>query len=93
MFIGTLKIQLIADWCHSLKEKRMVVNKIIDNCRHRFNISISEFEDLDMHNSIILGIALVSNNKIHAESSIQKILNYIEDLTEAIVANYFIEII
>ncbi|MDT8716368.1 DUF503 domain-containing protein [Clostridium sp. 19966] len=93
MFIGTLKIHLIAEWCHSLKEKRMIVNKIIDNSRHKFNISIGEIEDLDMHNSIILGVALVSNSKRHAESSIQNVLNYIETLTEAVIVDSFIEIL
>lgn len=85
MIIGTAKIHLYANWVHSLKEKRMVVKSIIDKVKHRYNVSISEVDNQDFHQTITLGIACVSNDSKHAESMIQGVLNYIENNTDAIV--------
>ena len=93
MIIATGKIKLLADWCHSLKEKRMVVNSIIDKVSNKFNVSISEVEDLDLHNSIILGIASVSNSSSHGQSVIQSVINHIENITEAYIVDIETEII
>lgn len=87
MIIATAKIKLKADWCHSLKEKRMVVNKIIDKVSNKFNVSISEIEDLDLHNSIVLGVASVSNSTSYGDSVIQKVINYIENISDAYITH------
>lgn len=93
MIIGTAKVYLYADWVHSLKEKRMIVQSIIDKVRQRYNASIAEVEDLDLHQSIVLGIACVSNSAKHSNSCIQKVVEYIEENTEAVVQNIEIEIL
>ncbi|MDF2890357.1 MAG: hypothetical protein K0R80_724 [Clostridia bacterium] len=93
MIIGTGKIYLYASWVHSLKEKRMVVKSVIDKVKHRFNVSIAEIENLDMHQSIVIGIACVSNSTKHANSSIQNVIEYIEQNTDAVLENIEIEIL
>jgi uncharacterized protein YlxP (DUF503 family) len=93
MIIGTARIYLYASWVHSLKEKRMVVKSIIDKVKHRYNVSIAEIENHDMHQSIVLGIACVSNSTSHADSSIQDVLNYIEQVTDAVVQDIQTEIL
>ncbi|MGI5997760.1 MAG: DUF503 domain-containing protein [Lutispora sp.] len=93
MIIGTAKIYLYANWVHSLKEKRMIVRSIIDKVRHKYNASIAEVEDLDLHQSIVLGIACVSNSTKHSNSCIQNVIQYIEQNTEAVVQNIEIEIL
>lgn len=85
LIIGTAKIYLFANWVHSLKEKRMIVKSIVDKTKHKFNVSIAEIEDQDLHQSIIIGIACVSTNKRHADSQIQNVINFIEDNTDAMV--------
>ncbi|KZL91233.1 DUF503 domain-containing protein [Clostridium magnum] len=85
MIIGTAKIYLFANWVHSLKEKRMIVKSIVDKTKHKFNVSIAEIEDQDLHQSIVIGIACVSTNKRHADSQIQNVINFIEDNTDAMV--------
>lgn len=85
LIIGTAKIYLFANWVHSLKEKRMIVKSIVDKTKHKFNVSIAEIEDQDLHQSIVIGIACVSTNKRHADSQIQNVINFIEDNTDAMV--------
>lgn len=85
MIIGTAKLYLFANWVHSLKEKRMVIKSIIGKVKHKFNVSIAEIEDQDLHQSIVIGLACVSNDKRHADSTIQSVINFIEDNTEAVL--------
>lgn len=93
MIIGTGRIYLQANWVHSLKEKRMIVKSIIDRTKNKYNISIAEIEDQDIHQSIVIGIACVSNDTRHANSIIQNVIQYIEDNTEAVVLDSDIEIL
>lgn len=93
MIIGTAKVHLIANWVHSLKEKRMIVQSITTKVRNKFNVSIGEVEDQDVHQSIVLGIAYVSNDTRHVNSVIQNVLDYIESNTEAVVEEENIEIL
>ncbi|APQ98702.1 DUF503 domain-containing protein [Clostridium botulinum] len=93
MIIGTAKIYLYANWVHSLKEKRMIAKSVISKTKNKFNVSIAEVEMQDMHQSIVIGIACVSNSTKQADSIIQNVVNYIEGNTEAIVQNIETEII
>jgi uncharacterized protein YlxP (DUF503 family) len=93
LIIGTGKIYMYASWVHSLKEKRMVVKSIKDKVKHRFNISIAEVENLDMHQSIVIGIACVSNSSKHANSCIQNVIEYIEQNTDAVIENIELEVL
>jgi uncharacterized protein YlxP (DUF503 family) len=93
LIIGTAKIYLFANWVHSLKEKRSIIKSIISKVKHRFNVSIAEIENQDLHQSIVIGVACISTDKKHADSTIQNVLNYIEENTEAVVENIQTEVI
>lgn len=92
MIIGTGKVSLKADWCHSLKEKRMIVRSIVEKSKNKFNISISEVESQDIHNLIVIGFATVSNSNKIVQSTLQHVLNYIEDNCDAEVVDFYTEI-
>lgn len=93
MIIGTAKIYLSAPWVHSLKEKRMIIKSIIDKVKHRYNVSIAEIENQDIHQTITIGIACVSNDTRHADSMINNVIEFIENSTEADVENIETEIL
>ena len=93
MIIGTLEVKLMVPWSHSLKEKRMVLRSITERIKNKFNVSVAEIDDQDLHQSIVLGIACVSNETSHANSVLQKVLDYIEGNCEAEVIDSIIEII
>lgn len=93
MIIGTAKIHLFANWVHSLKEKRMVVKSIIDKTKNKFNVSIAEVDDNDLHQSIVIGIACVSTDKRHADSMLQNVLNFIEENTDAVIQDIETELL
>ena len=93
MIIGTLEVKLMVPWSHSLKEKRMVLRSITERIKNKFNVSVAEIDDQDLHQSIVLGIACVSNETSHANSVLQKVLDYIAGNCEAEVIDSIIEII
>ena len=83
MIIEAATIKLYAPWVHSLKEKRMVVKSIIPKVHNKFNISIAEVDEQDVHQTIILGMACVAGTTSLADSIIDTVINFIENNTEA----------
>ena len=83
MIVGLCKLKLYAPWVHSLKEKRMIVRSLVGKVRSKFSISISEVEALDMHQTVILGLSIVTNETKIADALLDQVISYIEENTEA----------
>ena len=83
MIIGTAEIKFYAPWVYSLKEKRMVVKSIIAKTKNKFNVSIAEVGEQDIHQTIIIGFACVTSSVSQADSIIDNVLAFIENNTEA----------
>lgn len=83
MFIGSCEVTFRADWVCSLKEKRMVVKSLVEKTRHKFNAAVAEVDRQEEHKNIVIGFVCVTNEKRHAESMIQHILDFMEKNTEA----------
>ena len=93
MIIGTCVVYLTADWVFSLKEKRMVVKSIVEKVRHKFNVSVAEVDNQDIHKSIVIGFACVTNEVSHANSIIDNVINFFEKNTDARIDDTVIEIL
>lgn len=92
MIIGSCKIYLEAEWVFSLKDKRMIVKSLVEKIRHKFNVSVAEVENNDIHKSIVIGIACVTNETSHANSIINNVINFIENNTDAVIVDVITEI-
>ena len=92
MIIGSCKIYLEAEWVFSLKDKRMIVKSLVEKIRRKFNVSVSEVENNDIHKSIVIGIACVTNETSHADSIINNVINFIENNTDAVIVDIITEI-
>ena len=79
MFVGVLTLQLHIHGAESLKDKRAVVNSLLDRVRARFNVSAAQIDDHDLWQSATLATAVVSNDAHTAE----KVLNHVRDVVEA----------
>ena len=82
MVVGIIKIRIYTPWVHSLKEKRMVVKSLSAKVRNKFNVSIAEVEEQDIHQIIVLGIACIGGEAAHADSIMDHVINFIEGSTE-----------
>lgn len=87
MIVGVCRVTLMVPESHSLKEKRMVLRRIKDRVRNKFNCAIAEVGDQDDWQSVQLGFAVVSNERGFTQAMVQKVLQYIEDLQVAKVAD------
>lgn len=93
MKILVMKVDLRAAYVHSLKEKRMIVKSIIGKLQNKFNVSIREVENQDLHQRISIGIVKLELNSKDSDQSKEKILNFIEENCEAEIIDIESEII
>lgn len=95
MVVGVLQIQLGIPLARSLKEKRRVVKRAVDKTRARFNVSIAEVGDNDVHNRAQLGVTAVANDGPFVNSVLDKVLDAIESYTagEAELLHHDLELV
>ena len=91
--IGVCKLDLRIPENHSLKEKRHVLRKLIDRVRTRFNVAIAEVGDNDLWQRAEMGFCTVGNDRRHINSSLDKIVYFIEQMNLVEMVRTEIEII
>ena len=87
MVVGVCRVTLMVGESHSLKEKRMVLRRVKDRVRQKFNVAIAEVGDQDLWQSAQLGFVVVSNERGYTEGLVQKVLAFIEALAVAKIAD------
>ena len=75
----------------SLKDKRQVCRSIVDKTRQRFNVSVAEVDTQDIHQTLTIGVAVVSGDHSHARQSLDEIIRFMErqadaELTEVVLS-------
>ncbi len=92
MVVGVLTVDLHFPENGSLKGKRMVLRRILDRVRQRFNVSAAEVEHQDLWQRSRLAIACVNTSGREADSTLAHVLNHISGDPEAVVVGSDIEI-
>jgi len=80
MVIGVCQLDFRISENQSLKGKRHVIRKMIDRVRHQFNVAISEVGDNDLWQRGQIGICTVGNDRRHINSSLDKVIDFIEKM-------------
>lgn len=93
MVVGVVTVDLHIPECHSLKEKRGVVRRVVDRVRNRFGVSVAEVDNLDLHQKATIGVAVVTNDSRVADSVLNKVLDFIEELYLAEITRADLEIL
>ena len=93
MIVGICHLDLIIPENRSLKGKRQVIRRIIDRVRTRFNISIAEVGDNELWQRCQLGISLVGNDRRFVNSSLDRVVNFIEGMNVVDIAHSELEIL
>jgi uncharacterized protein YlxP (DUF503 family) len=78
MAIGLLTLHIYLPGCTSLKGKRSRLKPLLARLHREFNISAAEMELQDSWQESILACALVSNDSVHVQRSLQRIRHWIE---------------
>jgi uncharacterized protein YlxP (DUF503 family) len=93
MVVGICHLELYLHENFSLKGKRQVLRSIVQRARQRFNIAIAEVADQDLWQKAILGICAVGNDRQKVNSTLDQVINFIEETQLTDVADSQIEII
>ena len=93
MVIGAGKVVLRIPESQSLKGKRHIIRKIKDKIRNRFNISIAEVGDQDLWQVTSIGFTTVSNDRRIVQSTLDQVVNMVEDMGVGELIDYTIEIL
>jgi uncharacterized protein YlxP (DUF503 family) len=80
MVVGVCHLDLILPEGSSLKAKRSVIKSLIARVRAKFNCSISEVGAHDLWQRARVGICLVGSDQPFINSSLDKVIDYIERL-------------
>lgn len=92
MVVGVATFTLFLPAVGSLKGKRAILNSVKGRVRSRFNASIAEVDDLDLWQKATLGVAVVSNDRRHVNSVLEKIRATIEREDRLNLIDYSLEI-
>jgi uncharacterized protein len=86
MTVGIARLTLFIPDSHSLKEKRMVVRRVKDRTRNKFNVAIAEVEDNDVWQRAVLGLALVGNDRRFVETALDEVVRFVRGEAEVVNA-------
>lgn len=93
MIVGVLKLSLVLPENHSLKGKRGVIKRIQARVADKFNISVGECDDQDLWQSAVLGFAVVGSSEPVVQATLQKVVDFIDNMGLARVGESSSEII
>ena len=93
MVVGVCRLELYLHDNFSLKGKRQVLRSIVQRARKRFNVAVAEVADQDLWQKAVLGICAVGNDRQRINSTLDQVINFIEETHLTEVADSQIEII
>jgi len=93
MTVGIALITFRLQGNQSLKDKRRVVKSLVEKSRHRFNVSVAEVADQDVHQKAVIGVSAIGNDGRVLNSLLDRIIDFMDSLGLAELIDREIEII
>jgi uncharacterized protein len=75
--VAIARMTLMLAGSHSLKDKRMVLRRLKDLVKAKFNVSIAEVGENDIWQRAVLGLTLVANERAFADSALDDVLRFV----------------
>ena len=83
MYVESAKLTFYVPQATSLKDKRQVCRSLVDKARQRFNASVAEVGTQDVHQTLTVGVAVVSGEFSHAQKMLDEVIRYMEGHADA----------
>jgi hypothetical protein len=77
MTVGIARLTLFLPEAHSLKEKRMVLRRVKDRARQKFNLAIAEVGENDLWQRALLGVAVLGSGRRFVESALDEVVRFV----------------
>jgi len=92
MIVGICQLNLSIPGAHSLKDKRQVLKSLMARVMGSFNASVAEVGQNDLWQSAAIGIAVVGNDRGFVNSTLDNIIDFIEEIRAVEIVSHEIEI-
>jgi len=83
MYVESAKLTFYIPQAVSLKDKRKVCRSLVDKAKQRFNASVAEVGTQDVHQTLTIGISVVSGEVSHAQNMLDEIIRFMEEHADA----------
>jgi len=83
VFTLSAKLTFYIPHSASLKDKRQVCRSLIDKTQQRFHVAIAEIDTQDIHQTLTIGVAVVSGNAAHRRRTLDEIIRFMEAHADA----------
>lgn len=93
MTIGILNLILYIPESNSLKAKRQILQSLKTNLRNHFNIAVTQVGEEDKWQKAMLAVVGVEKNREMMNSSLSRVVNFIERFHQVELINHQIELI
>ena len=77
------KLTFHIPYARSLKDKRAVVRGLVEKTRNKYSAAVAEVDTQDAHQTLTLGVAVISGEYSHARDMLDDIVRYMERNTDA----------
>ncbi|HYI13684.1 MAG TPA: DUF503 domain-containing protein [Thermoanaerobaculia bacterium] len=88
MIVAVALFEIHIEYAQSLKDKRQVVKSLRDRLRNTFHISANEVAFHDIHQRARLAISFIADRHDSADSLLDRIQNYVEANSNAVLAGW-----
>jgi len=92
MIVGVLRVELSLPGSHSLKDKRRLLQSLLDRLHRTFNVSAAEVDHQDSWRHAQVGVSCVSSEAAHANAILSKVLAIVEREPELVVTGVELEL-
>ncbi|MGO9018577.1 MAG: DUF503 domain-containing protein [Syntrophobacteraceae bacterium] len=93
MTVGVALVSFRLYEIRSLKDKRRIVKSLVEKSRSRFNVTVAEVADQDVHQKASIGIAVIGNDGRVLNSLLDRIIDFMDSLSLADLVSREIELI
>jgi hypothetical protein len=87
MLVGCIEMEVYLKHCHSLKEKRMILKKILNKLKIKFNISVAETGFQDKWQRSLLGFACIGSDFKIVEKTLDSVVYFVEENFDGHIIN------
>ena len=79
MIIGACKLHLYLPGVASLKEKRSIIKRLLNQLRRRFEVAAAEVDHQDLWQTADIALIAVATESGHVYTVLERALHWVED--------------
>ncbi len=91
MVVGVLRVECSLPGTQSIKDKRRILNSLLDRLHHRFHVAAAEVAHQDSWRRAGLAVACVSTTTRHADQVLAHVADAIGRHGDLVVLDYAVE--